>query len=329
MRIAVVIPAHNAAPWIDATLATVAAQTHPPEAVLVVDDGSQDDTVGRLAAWQTRLPMLQVVRHATAQGPSAARNTGWRAAETEWIAFVDADDLWHPEHLAQLASAMARTGADVVCSRRLLFESTPDAPAPPPFPVVPADPTITRLPSAARALFQSNLVPQSGVMVTRAALARIGGYDEGRRLNEDYDVWCRLAAFARFAVVEATTLAYRLHGAQASRARRLEFEASRWPVRLPLRALDRVTPDDERAWCAVEAEVAALELASAWRVRSRAMLTQVWELTASWPGAVAVRQQWGRRRWLYWPYRALQALYDALPAALRAPVAARRAQPIR
>ena len=115
--VSVVIPAFNAADWIAASLASVAASTYPRERldVIVVDDGSRDRT-SDVATHHLRTSGLRhvVLRRDTAGGPPAARNDGWRRADGDWIQFLDADDLWHPEKLArQMARFQARPELDL------------------------------------------------------------------------------------------------------------------------------------------------------------------------------------------------------------------------
>src|SRR5689334_21096641 len=95
--ISVVVPAYNAARTLPATAASIRAQTLQPLEVIVVDDGSADDTVA--VAHALGLPGLRVVSQANA-GHAAARNTGVAEARGRYVAFVDADDLWLPDKLA-------------------------------------------------------------------------------------------------------------------------------------------------------------------------------------------------------------------------------------
>ncbi len=105
--ISVVIPLHNKAATIGETLASVAAQTRPADEVVVVDDASSDGggAVAR-AAGLTGLRLIQ--RDQPGPGGYAARNAGAAAAQCRWIALLDADDLWLPEHLATAAAAIAQ-----------------------------------------------------------------------------------------------------------------------------------------------------------------------------------------------------------------------------
>lgn len=99
--VTVVIPAHNCEHEIDGCLHSVFAQTCPPAKVIVVNDASTDRTGERLADWQR--PNLTVLdREMPGAGGYAARNLAVRAAQTPWVAFLDADDAWEPDHLAVL-----------------------------------------------------------------------------------------------------------------------------------------------------------------------------------------------------------------------------------
>jgi glycosyltransferase involved in cell wall biosynthesis len=116
-RFSVVVPLYNKAPHVAAALASVAAQSRPAHEVIVVDDGSTDgsrEIVDRLG-----LPGLRLFeRGVPGPGGYAARNLGIEKATGDWIAFLDADDLWAPDHLAELAAAIARRpGAGVAATR--------------------------------------------------------------------------------------------------------------------------------------------------------------------------------------------------------------------
>lgn len=108
--VTVVIPALNSARWIDAALASVLAQSYGAIEIVVVDNGSEDDTVDvvRRAAPGSR------VLNASRRGPSAARNAGLDAARGEFVQFLDSDDLLQPDKVARHVAFARATGADVV-----------------------------------------------------------------------------------------------------------------------------------------------------------------------------------------------------------------------
>jgi glycosyltransferase involved in cell wall biosynthesis len=109
MKISVIIAAYNAAATIERTVRSVLAQTHPADEIIVVDDGSGDNTAEIAGGIDKR---IQVIRQANA-GSSVARNTGIEAASGDWIAFLDADDEWFPEKL-RLQEALLRANPDLV-----------------------------------------------------------------------------------------------------------------------------------------------------------------------------------------------------------------------
>ena len=93
--ISVIIPVHNREATIGRAIASVLKQSHPPDEVIVVDDGSTDRTPYRIADFGDRIHSVRIGN----SGVSAARNTGIRAARHRWLAFLDSDDEWHPEKL--------------------------------------------------------------------------------------------------------------------------------------------------------------------------------------------------------------------------------------
>ena len=104
IRFSVIIPAYNAATTIEASIASCLAQTCPPHEVIVVDDGSADDSKTFLdAAFGNRIKLVGLSKNS---GPAAARNAGLAIATGTHIAFQDADDVWHREKLAHIAGIL-------------------------------------------------------------------------------------------------------------------------------------------------------------------------------------------------------------------------------
>lgn len=105
MKISVIIPCHNAGAWIDDALASVSAQTFPAVEVLVIDDASADDSADRADINE----VVNQVIHVSCRNAAAARNVGIEQATGDWIAFLDADDLWLPDHLERAVAALEGT----------------------------------------------------------------------------------------------------------------------------------------------------------------------------------------------------------------------------
>ena len=97
-KISVVIPVYNGALFIQGALQSVLNHTAPPIEIIVVDDGSTDGTTDVVRLVNSAVPIRY--HRQDNQGPSVARNLGVSLASGDWIAFLDADDIWHPEKLA-------------------------------------------------------------------------------------------------------------------------------------------------------------------------------------------------------------------------------------
>lgn len=192
-HISVVIPAYNAAWCVARAIDSVLSQTWHDYEVIVINDGSTDDTAAVLSGFCDRINVL-TQRNA---GLSAARNAGIAAARGEWIAFLDADDWWLPAKLdAQVE--LVRTCPNIgFCSTAALIVS-------------PEGKTLERWDDAGangeilRNIFVTNATVAgsgSAVMARRSLFERIGGFDTALRSLEDIDMWMRLAAVARYACV--------------------------------------------------------------------------------------------------------------------------------
>ncbi|MDW3219316.1 MAG: glycosyltransferase [Acidimicrobiales bacterium] len=106
VSVAAIIPAFNRATTIVRAVESVLDQTRPPDEILVVDDGSTDDTVARLAPYRDRV-RVDTIDNA---GAAVARNIGASHTTAEWLAFLDSDDYWFPDHLARITAAIDATG---------------------------------------------------------------------------------------------------------------------------------------------------------------------------------------------------------------------------
>src|ERR1039458_10379468 len=99
--VSIITPVFNASRWLPETFATVRAQTLTDWEQILVDDGSTDDSLAMVEAAAAEDPRFRSLRTPCNGGPSAARNLAIEAARGRFIAFLDADDLWHPEKLAR------------------------------------------------------------------------------------------------------------------------------------------------------------------------------------------------------------------------------------
>jgi teichuronic acid biosynthesis glycosyltransferase TuaG len=105
MRISVIMPCHNAGRWIADALRSVAQQTYPVHEIIVIDDGSTDRSLSEIERTGAAVKLLKVNAHNAA----VARNAGIEAATGDWIALLDADDMWYPNHLARAVELLSKT----------------------------------------------------------------------------------------------------------------------------------------------------------------------------------------------------------------------------
>jgi len=188
-QFSVVVPAYLAEAFILQTIRSVDAQTLPPTEVIVVDDGSTDGTCTVVEAFARERPSLPVklVRESH-RGPGASRNTGIYAAAAEWVAFLDADDLWHPEKLGVVSRAIgAHPEANFFCHNELVHELDGSESV--------SDYGAGFFPgrSLAAQLFERNRFSTSAVVCRRSLLLDTGGFDESLTSAQDYELWLRLA----------------------------------------------------------------------------------------------------------------------------------------
>jgi glycosyltransferase involved in cell wall biosynthesis len=220
-RVSVVIPVFEMGRYLPEAVASVEAQGHRDVEIVVVDDGSTDDTPAVIASLGDR---VRAVRQDN-QGPAAARNAGLAVATGDLIAFLDADDLWPADKLAlQLARLHAEPELDAVLGR-IQYVAVDGGEVPD---------------IEFEDLDQKTLthVHLGSGLYRRRAFDRLGDFDAGLRYSEDVDWFLRAReAKLRMAILPEVTLIYRLHDANMTRNAKDSLSASMLSVLK--RSLDR------------------------------------------------------------------------------------------
>ena len=215
--VSVVVPTYNHAQFLGPALQSIRAQTLVDWEVIVVNNFSDDHTVEVVAALGD--PRIRLVNFRNHGVIAASRNEGIRLAGGELIAFLDSDDLWHPQKLARCVEAIGG-GLDLVCHgenwtregappRKMLYGPAARA-------------------SYTRLLFNGNCISTSAVVVRKQSLMRVTGFREAPQFitAEDYELWLRLARdAARIGFVDEILGEYRMHAGNATKALRRHFEA--------------------------------------------------------------------------------------------------------
>jgi glycosyltransferase involved in cell wall biosynthesis len=198
--VSVIIPTYNAARYITEAVESVLAQTHPPTEILIIDDGSTDDTEGRL--WQYRGRIRYIYQQN--QGVASARNRGLREARGDLIAFLDADDVWHPEKLRwQLMVFAQRPDLGAVSTESFDWPGTRYARS------TPADTQASVTLISWPKLVIRNCLTTSAMAVRSEVLKAVGPFDTQLQGPEDFDLWLRIAEVTKIGVLNVPLTGYR------------------------------------------------------------------------------------------------------------------------
>lgn len=183
VRVSVIIPCYKDAETLGGALASVYAQTHPVDEVVVVNDCSpQTAEIERVVS---AYPSVVYIRNTTNLGLAASRNVGLRASSCEVATFLDADDELHPQKI-ELQLAEYREGIAVACRVERFVAGGRDR-------LIHYEANYTvRTVQRSRAIIRRNRLTGASIMASRALLLRFGGYDDTLRSCEDFDLWLRL-----------------------------------------------------------------------------------------------------------------------------------------
>ncbi len=220
MRVSVVIPAYNSARFLQEAIESVRIQSSPVHEIIVVDDGSTDDTEQVVAKHGHDVKYLRQQN----AGPSAARNRGIAMASGSLVAFLDADDVWSKNKISEqievfranpdvglVASDMSEIDIEgkvirssVLAAHGMLsfFQSLNGAP----------------VPQALRRLIEKNFIPTGTVLAKKNLLVELGGFQPDIRYGEDLELWARIAARAPIVCLPRVHMLRRQHGANATQA---------------------------------------------------------------------------------------------------------------
>lgn len=281
-RVSTLMPVYNGAAYVGQAIESVLAQREVDVELIVIDDGSTDDTPQILAGFGDR---IRVLRQSNA-GHVKARNNGARIATGEWLAFLDADDEWLPDKLIkQLARTDQRT--QVVYTERMNFGEVE---------------RLTTKQSDSQELLEGdifepllthgNFVTVSSVLIRRDVFDQLGGFEESLLVCEDWDMWLRYTAQGgHIGVVREPLTRYRWHSGAMTRNLRRMLEGR-------LQVVDRAltTPRGQTLR----------------RDIVRKALAKCWEISA-WYAAPVDRRlalSWYLRAAYHWPWD--PSLYRAL-----------------
>ncbi len=198
--VSVIIPTYNRAHVLERAIASVIQQTYKNIEVIVVDDGSTDDTAALLTRYHA---IIHVIKQ-TNRGPSHARNRGIQAAHGEIIAFLDSDDAWLPEKLARQVDLLVRLDASVaccLCNAEMRFTHRPRGTSFENAGLHPREEEGIWL-NPAEVLMHTFVLFNQTAAIRRSALEETGGFDEEIKYLEDYDLALRLSLLGPWGFIQ-------------------------------------------------------------------------------------------------------------------------------
>ena len=200
--ITAVIPTYNVEGYLAGAIQSVLGQTRPPDQIVIVDDCSTDDTLAVARAFAD--PRIVVRSTPVNSGSGAARNIGIKIATGDYVAMLDGDDYWLPDHLNVVGGLLDRHA-----SATLAFTPTEAFGAESyVWPIrVPCDRPV----DCFWQCVPRTIIPHMNVLVRRDALREVGGYRETLRQSQDYDLFLRLAFGRQFVCTSRVTTRYRRH----------------------------------------------------------------------------------------------------------------------
>ncbi|MYL69824.1 glycosyltransferase [Halobacillus litoralis] len=205
MKVSVVIPTHNRASLLTKAVESVLKQSYQNLEVLVVSDGSTDNTDSLLEEYEKKDSRIKYISYQPAKGGNHARNTGIKAAEGDYIAFIDDDDEWVynkielqvQEFNKDSRYGLVYTGAKILYDDKgINYISTPQ-----------------KTGDLSDDILISNCIGStSSVMVKKSVLEEVGGFDEELKAQQDYDLWIRVCQNFMVGAVSEPLLIYHNYG---------------------------------------------------------------------------------------------------------------------
>lgn len=203
--VSVVIPNHNYARFLSQTIESVLAQSYGNVEIVVVDDGSTDDSIAILRGYKEHVRWVEQPN----QGVATARNRGVTESDGELVAFLDADDVWLPQKLVRQVQrfldepelGLVHCGVEDINEMGAPLRSHTDG--------------LQGWVAKDLLLFKRPVIlgGGSGTLIPRATFEKVGGFDERLSTSADWDLYCRIALSQPVGFVPEVLMQYRVHGA--------------------------------------------------------------------------------------------------------------------
>ncbi|HDD44817.1 MAG TPA: glycosyltransferase [Candidatus Desulfofervidus auxilii] len=182
-KVSVIIPTYNRANFLKEAIESVLNQTYKDYELIIVDDGSTDETQKIIAQYKNKLKYIVIPHH----GVSKARNVGIKRAKGEFIAFLDSDDLWHPKKLEVQINFFDNHHNAIICQTEEIWLRNGKRVNPKKYHKKPSGMMFEKS-------LERCLISPSAVMMHKTLFEKVGLFDESFPACEDYDMWLRVTA---------------------------------------------------------------------------------------------------------------------------------------
>jgi glycosyltransferase involved in cell wall biosynthesis len=208
--VSTIIPVYNAQPFIRETLEAALAQTFDDHEVIVVDDGSTDGTCKIVEEYRGQVKLLRQEN----AGPAAARNRGVANVSSEWIAFLDADDVWETGKLEMQLTRAAETGSSFVYTNRENIGDLKHVAK------IQSESVVLHEGHVFERLLMGNFITLSSVLMKRSVFEDLGGFNEDVSImaTADWEFWLRVAQKHEIVMCKTPLVKYRFHSTGMSRS---------------------------------------------------------------------------------------------------------------
>jgi len=214
--VSVIIPTYNSAKYIAEAIDSVLAQTYENFEIITIDDGSTDNTEEMLKPYMGKITYIRKENG----GPASARNRGIEISKGEFIAFLDADDVWLPQKLEKQMNFMRNNpDIDIICTAVSDYRDSENLSS--------GEITLLKKGYIFNQLIQGNFITASTVLLKAKCIKYGELFDEDKRLIsvEDYNLWLRLSRKYKFGFLNEVTTKRRLHSLSLSWSFEKMFEA--------------------------------------------------------------------------------------------------------
>lgn len=211
--VSVIIPTYNRAHLISEAIESVVNQTYKDLEIIVVDDGSLDNTEKIVRKWQEKDKRIFYIKHEKNRGISAARNTGISYSKGDYLAFLDDDDIWLHQKIEVQMKEMMKSDFDLLFSNLYFWDSKKNTK----YKAFELNP-LSMGRDVLGILIKKNFGTTSTAFLRKSILKKVGFFDETLPPSEDYDLWLRIVYNGfKIGFIEEPLILYRIHSIQMTK----------------------------------------------------------------------------------------------------------------